>query len=77
MMDMMRDLVSNLTAPNSGTLDVRKEGLDAQARRYTDQIDREEKRLETLESRLRKTFSDMDATVAGYNAQLNYLLANS
>jgi flagellar hook-associated protein 2 len=75
-MDMMRDLVSNLTAPNTGTLDVRKEGLDAQARRFNDQIGREEKRLESLESRLRKTFSEMDSTVAGYNAQLNYLLAN-
>lgn len=76
MMDMMRDLVTNLTAPNTGTLDIRKEGLEAQARRFNEQIGREEKRLESLESRMRKTFSEMDSTVAGYNAQLTYLLSN-
>jgi flagellar hook-associated protein 2 len=76
MMDMMRDLVTNLTAPNTGTLDIRKEGLESQARRFNEQIEREEKRLESLESRMRKTFSEMDSTVAGYNAQLTYLLSN-
>ncbi len=77
MMDMMRELASTLTAPNSGTLDVRKEGLQAQAKRFDDQIGVEQKRLDTLETRLRKTFSEMDSTVAGYKSQLNYLLANS
>jgi flagellar hook-associated protein 2 len=77
MMDMMRELASTLTAPNSGTLDVRKEGLQSQAKRYDTQIGVEQKRLETLETRLRKTFSEMDSTVAGYKSQLNYLLANS
>lgn len=76
MMDMMRDLANSLTAPNTGILDVRKDGLQAQAKRYDDQIGLEQKRLDTLEARLRKTFSEMDATVAGYNSQLNYLLAN-
>lgn len=77
MMDMMRELASSLTAPNSGTLDVRKEGLQSQAKRYDDQIGVEQKRLDALENRLRKTFSEMDSTVAGYKSQLNYLLANS
>lgn len=77
MMDMMRELASTLTAPTSGTLDVRKGGLEAQAKRYDDQIGVEQKRLDTLENRLRKTFSEMDSTVAGYKSQLNYLLANS
>lgn len=77
MMDMMRDLAASLTAPTTGTLDVRKEGLQAQAKRYDDQIGVEQKRLDTLEARLRKTFSEMDSTVAGYRSQLNYLLANS
>lgn len=75
-MDMIRDLVTNITAPNTGSLDVRKDGLNAQARRFDDQIEREQKRLDTLETRLRKTFTEMDSTVAGYNAQLSYLLAN-
>jgi flagellar hook-associated protein 2 len=76
-MDMMRDMLTDITTPTKGLLDARKDGLDARARRFDDQIAREEKRLESLESRLRKTFSDMDATVAGYHNQLNYLLANS
>jgi flagellar hook-associated protein 2 len=75
-MDMMRDMLSDITAPTKGLLDARKDGMDARARRFDDQIAREEKRLESLESRLRKTFSGMDATVAGYNAQLAYLQAN-
>lgn len=77
MMDLMRDAVSNLTAPTSGALDVRKDGLGAQAKRFDDRIQAEQKRLDTLETRLRKTFSEMDTTVAGYRAQLNYLTANS
>lgn len=72
-MDMMRDVVSTLTAPNTGSLDVRKDSLGAQAKRFDDQIQVEQKRLDTLETRLRKTFSEMDSTVAGYHAQLNYL----
>ncbi len=75
-MDMMRDMLTDITAPTKGLLDARKEGMDSRARRFDDQIAREEKRLETLESRLRKTFSDMDATVAGYHNQLSYLQAN-
>lgn len=75
-MDMMRDMLNDITAPTKGLLDSRKDGMDARARRFEDQIAREEKRLESLESRLRKTFSGMDATVAGYNAQLSYLQAN-
>lgn len=75
-MDMMRDMLTDITAPTKGLLDARKDGMDARARRFDDQIAREEKRLESLESRLRKTFSGMDATVAGYNSQLSYLQAN-
>jgi len=76
-MDQMTELTDRLTDPNKGSLSIRKDGFDARARRFDDQIETEQKRLEALESRLRKTFSQMDATVAGYNAQLNYLLANS
>ena len=68
MMDMMRDFVTNLIASNTGTLDICKEGLEAQVRRFNEQIGCEEKRLELLESRMRKTFSEMDSIVAGYNA---------
>lgn len=75
-MDMMRDMINDITAPTKGLLDARKEGMDSRARRFDDQIAREEKRLESLESRLRKTFSEMDSTVAGYNSQLSYLQAN-
>lgn len=74
-MDMMRDMITDITAPTKGLLDARKDGMDARARRFNDQIAREEKRLDSLEARLRKTFSEMDATVAGYNGQLNYLQA--
>lgn len=76
-MDQMTELTDRLTDPSKGSLSIRKDGFDARAHRFDDQIETEQKRLETLESRLRKTFSQMDATVAGYNAQLNYLLANS
>lgn len=76
-MDLIRDLTDRLTDPTKGSLSIRKDGFDARARRFSDQIETERKRLETLESRLRKTFSEMDATVAGYNAQLNYLIANT
>lgn len=75
-MDMMRDMLTDITTPTKGLLDARKDGMDARARRFDDQIQREEKRLESLEARLRKTFSEMDSTVAGYHGQLSYLQAN-
>src|SRR5690606_19381510 len=46
-MDIIRGLAESMTEPNSGMLDIRKDGLDARARRFDEQIEREEKRLET------------------------------
>lgn len=75
-MDLVRELANNLTDPTSGSVNIRKDGLDSRARSISDQIAREEERLVTMEARLRKTFSHMDSYVSGQNSQLSFLLSN-
>ncbi len=72
-MDLIRDIAKSLNAPDTGILSVRKDGLDSRASSLGDQLTREEDRLTRLEERLRKTFTEMDGTVAAYNSQLSYL----
>jgi flagellar hook-associated protein 2 len=72
-MDRLRLLTKSLTDPTSGVLAIRGDGLSARAKSLDDQVKREEARLTAMEERLRKTFTQMDSTVAGYNAQLQSL----
>ncbi|MEN9580845.1 MAG: hypothetical protein RJA70_3854, partial [Pseudomonadota bacterium] len=75
-MDLVRELAHSLTDPTSGALNIRKDGLDARAKGFSDQIAREEERLVSMEARLRKTFSSMDTYVSGQNAQSSFLQSN-
>lgn len=80
-MDRLADVTKGLTAPSTadlkdaGVIAVRKESLEANAKRLEDQIAREEARLVSMEERLRKTFTAMDSTVGAYQAQLQSLLS--
>jgi flagellar hook-associated protein 2 len=73
-MDRLAELSKSLTAPDTGVVDIRKDALQASAKRYDDRVAREEARLVTMEERLRKTFTEMDSTVGAYQAQLQSLL---
>jgi len=75
-MDVMRGLTTSLTDPKNGSLTVRKEGFEGQARRYADQIQRENLRLAKVEERMRATFTAMDTAVSSSNAKLAYVQAN-
>lgn len=75
-MDSLRDLVDRLNDPSKGTVAVRKEGLQAQSKRFSDKIVSENLRLSKMEERLRTTFNAMDTSVAGSNKQLAYVQAN-
>lgn len=73
MMDILNDVAKSLNAPNGGLLSVRKDGLESRAKSLDDQVGREEDRIGRMEERLRKTFTQMDGTIASYNAQMQYL----
>ncbi len=74
-MDIFRNLIDTFTDPNDGTLTAREEGMESRVDGIEDRIERETARLTRMEEQLRKQFINMDATVAGNLAQLDYLLA--
>jgi flagellar hook-associated protein 2 len=74
-MDLIGGLVTTLTDPTNGSLQARKDGLESRAKSLDDRIAREEARISRYSDQLRKQFTAMDSTVAGYNDQLSYLLS--
>lgn len=74
-MDRFNTVSKDMTASETGTVGIRKQALEASAKRFDDRIAREEARLVTMEERLRKTFTEMDSTVGAYQAQLQSLLS--
>ncbi len=73
LMDMMSDLVKSFTDIGTGTLDIKKESLNSQIKTFQATADREQKRLDAMELRLRSTFSVMDAQMGTNNVQMAYL----
>jgi flagellar hook-associated protein 2 len=72
-MDVLSDIIEGFSATGSGVLSLRKEALEGRAKQLTTRADREQGRLDKYADALRKQFTQMDTTVAGYNAQLSYL----
>jgi flagellar hook-associated protein 2 len=72
-MDALRDLAGSVTQTDRGGLALRKEALEARQKSLTEAADREEARLSRYAETLRKQFTQMDTTVATYNAQLGSL----
>ncbi len=73
LMDMMSKLVKSFTDIGTGTLDIRKEGLNSSIKSFRATADREQRRLDAMELRLRSTFSAMDAQMGTNNIQMAYL----
>jgi flagellar capping protein FliD len=72
--DVMRDLVNSFTQTGDGLLAQKRETLDSRAKSLDSSVNREQDRLDRYAEQLRKQFTTMDSTVAGYNAQLDYLV---
>lgn len=71
-MDVVSDLAKSMTASN-GTLQLRSDSLASRAKTLRDRADAEQTRLNRYADSLRKAFTAMDTTVAGNNAQMNYI----
>lgn len=72
-MDVLSDIIGGFSATGSGVLTLRKEALESRAKLLNTRATREQDRLDKYAENLRKQFTQMDTTVAGYNAQLSYL----
>jgi flagellar hook-associated protein 2 len=72
-MDALRDLANSVTQTDKGALALRKGALESRQKSLTEAADREEARLSRYAETLRKQFTQMDTTVATYNAQLGSL----
>jgi flagellar hook-associated protein 2 len=73
-MAALRDLVDAVTLTGSGTLALRKQSLDDQAKRLDTDAAKEQTRLDDYADQLRKQFTTMDTSVAANQsllAQLN------
>jgi flagellar hook-associated protein 2 len=70
--DLMVSATTDLLSSN-GAISAKKDGLAARQKLLTDRVDLEQKRLDRMETQLRKQFTQMDGTVAANNAQLNFL----
>lgn len=70
-MDVMRDLLKGFTTVGNGILTVRTEGLNSQIKLFQAQADREQKRLDTMETQLRKQLNAMDASVSTWKNSMS------
>jgi len=73
LMDVMSDLVKSFTDIGTGTLDIKKESLNAEIKLFQTIGDREQARLDRMEIQLRETFSVMDATMGNNNVEMAFL----
>lgn len=74
-MDVLRSLVDDMNDPADGILATREDGFESRAKTLEDRIEAEQARLGRLEEMLRRQFINMDSTVAGNLAQLDYVTA--
>jgi flagellar hook-associated protein 2 len=73
LMDMMSDMLKGFAEAKRGLIPARTDALNARIKLYQETADREQARLDRMETRLRKMFNDMDTAVAASNNQLNYI----
>jgi flagellar hook-associated protein 2 len=73
LMDKMSDLVKSFGETGSGALDIRKQALQNSVKLFQATAEREQKRLTQMETRLRTSFSAMDAQMGNNNVTMNYL----
>lgn len=73
LMDVMGNLLKSFIDVGTGSLDLRKEALNNEIKLFRDTADREQRRLDVMELRLRETFSIMDAQMGAYNVDMNFL----
>jgi flagellar hook-associated protein 2 len=71
-MDVVSDLAKNMTS-SKGTIQLRSDSLASRAKTLRGRADAEQTRLNRYAETLRKAFTAMDTTVAGNNAQMNYI----
>jgi flagellar hook-associated protein 2 len=71
-MDGLTSLTTNMMS-SKGTVQARKDGLDARAKLLTDQLDKESGRLSRMEEQLKKQFNEMDQLVSKQQALGTFL----
>jgi flagellar hook-associated protein 2 len=72
-MDLMSDMLKGFTASGTGLIAGRSSSFTSRIKTLQDGVTREQARLDRLETRLRKTYSAMDASVAQSKNSLSYL----
>jgi flagellar hook-associated protein 2 len=72
-MDVVSTAVDAFTKAGTGMMAIRSDAMTATTKRLQDRIDREEIRINRYAEQLRKQFTQMDTTVAAWNAQSSYL----
>lgn len=70
--DLLAKSVTNMLSAG-GTIQARKDGLDARQRLLGNRLDAEQQRLDRMEDQLRRQFTQMDQVVAGNQSQLSFL----
>ena len=74
-MDVLSGVVDSFNQTGSGLLATKKETLEQRAKTIDSRVDREQQHLDWYAEMLRRQFSVMDGSVAGSNAQTDYLSA--
>lgn len=72
-MDVLARVVDSFNETGTGLVATRKETLEQRAKAVDARVEREQKHLAWYEDMLRRQFSVMDGSVAGSNAQTDYL----
>ncbi len=73
LMDIMGSLLKSFTDIGTGTISLRKDALSAEIKLFQGTAEREQKRLDAMEIRLRRTFSAMDADMGMRNIEMSFL----
>ena len=71
----IKTLVTEYTQSGTGILLEKQSGLQDRVRDFDRQIEQVERRASSLETRLRRTFAALDATISELNSQGSYLTA--
>ncbi len=76
-MDALKTAAGQMTALNSGSLELRKQALNSMVKRLDERATNEQTRLERQEELLRKQFTAMDQSVSSSQALMSQLTALS
>lgn len=67
---MIKREIAALTNVNTGTLGIRKKGMNTQIQQVNDRIERKERQLEKREDGLRRKFTDLESKMSKMQAQM-------